>query len=336
MIKSDEEKIKSEENIKSDGEKLKSDEEKLKSDEEKLKSDGEKLKSDGIKFAAAIPVKSIIFWVIGIIVTVLIIVWFAVWFYRRETQKEEVIYTPDIILMGDSIFATTRGEGSVADILAAKMGVTVCDESLGGTGLCYADTDARLDKADDAYCMASITQALMTGDFRYQDSSYPQYGATWYFKQRIYELERMDFSGKKVLIIEHLLNDYQVGVPVNCGTDKYNEYTYEGALRSVITQFQEEYPELRIILVAPTKSWYGENNDEPSDEKDFGGGVVTDYIECQKNIAEETGVEWISMYDLYDDAPGERSEYMIDGIHPNEAGNELIAEYLYEYLNTSQ
>lgn len=268
----------------------------------------------------------------GLAVTVLIVAIFTVWFCRHEKRNDNC-YSPDIVLMGDSIFATTVGEGSIADILGDKSGFTVCDESFGGTGACYMDTDARLDRNDDAYSLASLTQALITGDFRYQENSYPGSEVTWYFEDKIKELEKVDFSSVKILMIEHLLNDYHNGNPVNCGTDLHDEYTYEGALRSVITKLQKEYPQLRIILISPTRSWYGADLDQSSAQKDFGGGVITDYIECQKKIAEETGVEWISLYELYGDDSSNVFEYTIDGVHPNEAGNELIADYLYNYLN---
>lgn len=282
-------------------------------------------------------------------------------FWKNQTRDLRKA-SPEIVIMGDSIFAGTRGEDSVSTKLSARLGREITDVSIGGSCLGYLDRDARLDYYDDAVSMAALTQAVLSNDFRYQENANIKSAATSYLGERLQTLEAIDFSEVKILIIDHLLNDYHSGIQIRTDGDKYDEYTYEGALRSIVTQLKDSYPELRIILVAPTLSWYGDEETDystgyfyprgnilPSSEYDFGRGSITEYIEVQKMVAEELGVEWISMYDLYSKAADAAQEtddlaeegrlyacykYTIDGIHPNGNGIELITDFLYNYLKS--
>lgn len=266
--------------------------------------------------------------VLGGCALVLFVIFFIFFMMKEGENKAE--YSPEIVIMGDSIFAHTTDESSVANLLGNLMNVSVADVSFGGSCMSYIDKDARMDNNHDAFCMAALTQAVLAEDFRYQHNANVRLNATEYFDERVALLETIDFSQVNILIIDHLLNDYQISANVECGSDEYDEYTYEGAMRSVITQLKEEYPNLRIIVVAPVKSWYTDDCISSS-EYDFGNGTIDKYIEVQKEITDELGVEWLSLYDLYDGI-----EYTTDHIHPNEEARVLIADYLYEYLKDGE
>lgn len=283
-----------------------------------------------------------------LLISIAAIIIFAVFFIRFWVIEKQSIATQPatIVIMGDSIFANTADDTSVANQLSYKLDTDIVDLSFGGSCMSYIDKDARLDNNTDAYCMAALTQAIIAEDFRYQANANVRLNATEYFEDRIAVLETIDFSQVDILIIDYLLNDYQIAVPVECGSNQYDEYTFVGAYRSVLTQLKDNYPELRIIIVAPVKTWYLEEH-IPSTEMDIGGGTVDVYIEAQKQIAGEMDVEWISLFELYDDAvktnpqllkdeSGNKLEmyqaFTYDNIHPNDIARELIAEYLYEYL----
>lgn len=262
--------------------------------------------------------------ILGGIALVFFVVFF-IWFWHSE-NKETTDYCPKIVVMGDSIFAHTIDETSVVNLLSDKMDMEIADISFGGSCMSYIDRDARMGNNHDAFSMAALTQAILAKDFRYQESANVRLYATEYFDDRIELLKSIDFSQVDILIINHLLNDYQIVVPPECGSDKYDEYTYEGAIRSVITQLKKAYPNMRIIIVAPVKSWYTEEY-IVSKDYDSGYGTVDKYIEVQRDVSEELGVEWISLFDLYDD-----HQLTLDSIHPNEEAREMIADYLYDYL----
>ena len=254
---------------------------------------------------------------------------------RRALAKGTM--TPDLVIMGDSIFASCRSEDSVGHKIAEALQIEVSDVSFGGTGLCYRDPDGRLSYTGDLFCMSALAQAVVTGDFRVQESARIRQNATDYYPERLKELESIDFTGVKVLLIGHQLNDYQGGVPLDDPKNQAHaeaEYNYRGALRRVIESLKEHYPELRIVLVSAPYVWYPEEG-TTAEQRDFGHGTLTEYARVQREMAEEYETGWISLWDVY---PSKAAEdwytYTVDGMHPGDLGRELIAQKLTEELRT--
>ncbi len=270
--------------------------------------------------------KTIGYWLGAVLLFALFLAGFGLWRNRQQPDK-----TSDILILGDSIFAYVQDDTSVGNRLAEKLGLTVQDASFGGTAAAYLDRDARLGHTQDGFSLAALVRALTMGDFRVQRNARVNLIATEYYEDRLAELEKVDLSGVKTLLIDHCVNDYQAGIPVRDEDDPYNEYTYEGALRYGIETLRKAYPDLRIVLVSPTAVWYWDLGESGS-QTDHGGGCLDDYVEAQRRIAEETGVEWVDLYhDLYPDQ--ETNLAMTDdGLHPNETGRDTIAEALAEYL----
>ncbi len=272
-------------------------------------------------------------------------------FFKNENARDYNYNTPKVILAGDSIFAYFQDERSVASLLSEKLSEDVLDVSMGGTCMAYCDRDGRLDDTRDCMSMAALTQAKVNDDFRYQDNSPLTIGSMDYYEDRLEDIKKTDYSKGEILIIEHLLNDYQNGVPVETGSDIYDEYTYEGALRSVVSTLKKEYPNLRIILASPILTWYpstvtvtdedGATHEEQdfdhmitAHESDFGGGTIDKYKDVQERIADEMGVEYIDLSLSFDNTAYEnRYTYSDEGIHPSEYGSQLIAEYIFRYLS---
>ena len=62
-----------------------------------------------------------------------------------------------------------------------------------------------------------------------------------------------------------------------------------------------------------------------------------DYVELEKKVAKELGVEVIDHYDLFEHDSFDRCfEYTIDGLHANEYGRELIAESIADYISGTE
>lgn len=91
-----------------------------------------------------------------------------------------------------------------------------------------------------------------------------------------------------MLIIEHGVNDYLSGCPVDNKEDPYDAYTYGGALRTCLKLLQENYPKLRIVLVTPTYCWLLAE-EKTCEQKDYGQGILEEYVNTelalQKNLA---------------------------------------------------
>ncbi|MBR1860466.1 MAG: SGNH/GDSL hydrolase family protein [Lachnospiraceae bacterium] len=280
---------------------------------------------------------SIRFSIPGVIITFLALVTFGIIFWmflKNENRRDYREDQPEIILSGDSIFAYYQDERSVASRLSEISGKKVFDASFGGTYLAYHDRDARLDDTSDAMSMVALTSAIINNDFRYQKNAHISANGTEYFDERTEALEKTDFGKAKILIVEYMLNDYHSGITIESGSDIYDEYTYEGALRSVVTQLKKAYPDLRIIIAGAPVTWYEVTHGIISSyERDFGGGNAEDYREVQKAVAEELEVEYMDLSEAYDLSVADNIPvYTADGIHPNEAGAEALARYIWEYI----
>lgn len=255
----------------------------------------------------------------------------AIFFCRLalSPKKEE---TPAMVLMGDSIYVKWD-EDSVVDILERSEEINVKALPMGGTSLARVDKERWMDLTMDSMSFAALSKAILSGDFSVQRQANIRIAATEYFGTVIDEMAGLDFSEVKVLFVGYGMNDYQNGVPLGRSEACLDEYTFGGALRQTLTDFRRQYPDLRIILLTPTYSWYLVQG-ETCEERDWGGGILEDYVELETQIAQEYGVELIDLYHgLYrHDAYEDWMAVTVDGVHPNETGKKLIADRIGSYL----
>lgn len=251
-------------------------------------------------------------------------------FFLSEKKKSS---SPEMVVLGDSIFAQTDHLISVSDRIQRRSGRDVLGGSFGGTCAARQNVQNSMDFDWDILSMAVLARAVVSEDFSAQQSVRPLEPATYYFEETVDKLDRVDFDRVKILLMVYGMNDYHCGIPVEDAEDPMSETTYAGALRTVLQLLQKRYPELRIILVTPTYSWYLDLGIS-CEEFDTGGGILEDYVEKELEIAREYGVEILDLYhDFYTHETLEDwKEYTRDGVHPNEAGMEKIAATIVDYL----
>lgn len=262
----------------------------------------------------------------------------AAWGSRHKERAWQAQYMEDvkIVVFGDSIMGECREETSVTGLMSEALGQQVFNAALGGTCYSYTDTDCSLFYTKDCLNMAGLSQAVLADDFRIQNNARIRESATEYFEDAIEDLSFIDFGQINTVFLAHGMNDYHGGVELMNEKDLYDPYTFTGAIRSSVTNLKKANPNLRIILVTPTYSWY-RTEGQTCESYDPGGGVLEDYVEAQKELSEELGIECIDLY--HDFYPHEKWEdwelYTNDGLHPNEAGRRMIAEKLVKYLEES-
>ncbi len=248
-------------------------------------------------------------------------------------RKVEKTYSPGIVMFGDSIFGQVRDETAVSGYLAELSGREVFNGALGGTCASRIEREGRLAYTKDSLSFVLLSRAAAMDDFGLQQITRVRENATEYFEEVIDTVEVIDFSDVDILLVLYGVNDYHDGVPLENPEDPYDEFTFTGALRSALSYWQEAYPDLRILLLTPTYSWY-EYSHETCEEKDEGGGILEAYVNREIEVAEEMGVEILDLY--HDFYPHEVWEdwnlYTRDGLHPNEAGRRLLAETIAAYL----
>ena len=273
--------------------------------------------------------KEIVLWGISLGLFVLIFAGL----FALQRGNSPVRQPVDIVTMGDSIMGETRDDTSVVACLSRMTGKSVVNGCLGGTAMSYVDKTRDPNNTYEMYSMAALAKAISAKDFSAQNTRRFVNPATEYFEDTFDALERVDFEKTDVLFICHGLNDFHAGVPLENEKDPYDEYSYAGAVRSVVRNLRNHYPDLRIIFLTPTYTWYP-GTGLTCENLWTDGPVLEQYVDILLRTTEELGIESIDLYhDFYDHASFEDwSKYTRDGSHPNEAGREKIARAMADYL----
>ncbi len=274
---------------------------------------------------------------IYVIGAALLIVFIVLFENVHEARRLSAKSGTDIAVFGDSVIAYSQDDSSVASFISMYSGYEVTDLSFGGTTMAYTAEQSTPASDRNFLSMASIALSLSADDFALPRNHETNAPATEYFEERKAQLENLNLKKTDIVIIEHCLNDYHCAVPIG---DINNDsiYTYLGALRTVVESLRSINPDIRIIFVSPTEKWMPDGVN--AKDYDYGGGVLDDYVRAQREAAEELGVEYIYLYDLYD-TPGLDENggpisgigYTVDGTHPNMYGRKLIAQTIADYLH---
>ena len=264
------------------------------------------------------------------ILAVLWVVALAIVFAPKEEDIPLQKY--DMVVLGDSVLGQIRDETAIPHQVAEALGMTVYNGALGGT--CMGRLEQTIYQSDirDALSFVSLSKAIVSKDFRVQDLVRLDENGTGHFPLVLEELSQIDFSETELLLIGYGANDYHDGEQL-ASEDPYDEYTYTGAMRNAIQTLRNTYPDLRIVMINPTYTWYPEQG-LTCEEYVRGGYVLEDYVNAAIKTAGEMGLEIIDLYhDVY---PHEEWEdwqlYSVDGLHPNEEGRELLSQIIIEYL----
>lgn len=267
----------------------------------------------------------------GIVAAALFLV-LLVLFFPGDREYLRVPY--DVVFLGDSVYGLCRDETSIAARVQDKTGLKCYNGGLGGTVLGRADAERRLGYTKDSISAAGLVRSFVVKDFGVQRTVHVREPATDYFEDTLGDLGQIDFDQVKILFIGSGLNDYHSGNPIESTENLYDEYTYCGAIRSIVRELRSAYPDLRIIFITPPYTWYTVP-ELTCEEYDLGGGVLEDYVNAEIGICKALDVEVIDIYhDFYPhDTWEDLYRYTDDGLHPNDVGREKIAQTIVEYLD---
>jgi len=140
-------------------------------------------------------------------------------------------------------------------------------------------------------------------------------------------------------------NDYfWADYPMETTNDDENR-SYESAVKSLCDGIKSKYPTQPIVFILPYQmrgigNYYdGENGqahrEHNSDEKNFVGHTLLDYVTLQKEICRKAEIRYIDLYHDFgiDIAHCDEDfiKYTIDGCHPNANGHKRIADFLGDF-----
>ena len=279
--------------------------------------------------------KNIIPWICGAVLALAVIACACLILNSGGPAKEG----HHVVIFGDSIISYKQDETSVVNLVIAKTGMDVFDLSFGGTQMAMGLDAETLGDKRNYLSMYSIAQALYTDDFSLQASYTPSDITTEYFLERIESLKTLDLKETDIVIIEQCLNDYHSRIPIS--SDDGSECSYTGALTAAVNYIRSINPDIRIIILSPTKKWMEDGSEAL--EYDYGSGTLALYLDAQRRTADRLGVEYLDMTDIYDaeyvNQTGEVITgygYTVDGTHPNYYGRDVISDRISEYLKETE
>jgi len=136
-------------------------------------------------------------------------------------------------------------------------------------------------------------------------------------------------------------NDYGHETPLGTISDT-SDVSFYGALDTVITGIQKEHPDSQLVFVTPLHR-YGFGTSKITGTKftydnlpNGNGHKLEDYVNAIKVVCDKYAVPVIDLFNLCPitpENPEDKKQYFPDGLHPNEAGHEIIAKLIFEQLS---
>lgn len=243
---------------------------------------------------------------------------------KLEGREDDGVTT--ILCLGNDPFSLNQDEFGLAQQIAAQSGATVYNGSFTNSTISAAYKSYNDGYWMDAFSLSYLASALCTGDFSLTREA-AAYSYDPAFVPTVEMLEGLDMNSIDIICIMYDGIDYIEKRPSDDPNDPYSIVAYTGALRSAITDLQETYPFIRIVVMSHTfcHCINEEGNFENGDRVDLGNGTLSHYL--QKEL-EATGDCGVSLIDNFYGSINEDNylDYMYDYIHFNEAGRTLLAK----------
>ena len=162
-------------------------------------------------------------------ICVICLMFLAIKGFSRKTLR------PDVVFFGDSRVGNDRTDTALPVLLEKATGLDVYNAGIGATGMAVSGSGS----AWDRYSMVYLSDAIANNDFSAihaadPDIYYRYNEIVGYVDNTIKDIESIDFSDVKYIIIEQVTNDYLSGVPLYDENDPLNIYTFGGAFKTTV------------------------------------------------------------------------------------------------------
>ena len=129
-------------------------------------------------------------------------------------------------------------------------------------------------------------------------------------------------------------NDYDHGdAPFGCFADR-TPMTFYGALHTLYAYLTETYPGVPVVVLTPLHRL---NEDNGNVKRTYGYRPLKEYVTAIREVAEYYSFPVLDLFATSGLQPNVeiiKKTYMPDGLHPNDAGHEIIANKLVRFLET--
>ena len=149
------------------------------------------------------------------------------------------------------------------------------------------------------------------------------------FVSRVPEMD----ADADIVVVFGGTNDFGHGdAPIGTMSDR-TPYTFYGALHCLYTALIEKYPDVPIAVLTPL---HRITEDIPTgDNKPAPVGTLKEYVNIIREVAEYYSLPVLDLFKesgLQPKIPITQQKYVPDGLHPNDAGNEILAHKIARFL----
>ena len=140
-----------------------------------------------------------------------------------------------------------------------------------------------------------------------------------------------------IVIVFGGTNDFGHGdAPMGEFTD-HTDATFYGAMHVLCRTLINMYPEGKIVFLTPL---HRELEDNPNSEnrKPVAGGTLKQYVYAMREVLEYYSLPVLDLYassGLQPNVEIIKQKYVPDGLHPNDAGNAVLADCIINYLKNA-
>lgn len=244
-------------------------------------------------------------------------------------QEDEDEYDMQIVFMGDSILDSTREYDGVAYLISKSCNAKVYNLSMGGTTAALAEGETSDYTQWDSRCLLGVVNAII-GNI----------GTEIFDGYKAGELmKECDFSKTDYFIIEYGINDFFSQIPTSrylANGEKRNEdekHTYGGALDNAVRNLQKNFPDAKIVLIAPHYCQFFDGDTFIGDgySLDYGYGTLIEYARACGYVYDQHREENVILYNAFEVSginAYTADEYLEDGVHLTSEGRRKYAEDL--------
>ena len=127
-------------------------------------------------------------------------------------------------------------------------------------------------------------------------------------------------------------NDYGHGDADMGSLDDKTEFTFCGALNCLIDYLLTILPAYRIRFILPLPR-YNEDSIYGEGLKKTACYKLSDYVNCEMQILDKRGIKYLDLRKLFPiPTVNTGDELTVDGLHPNDRGHTIIANFICEHL----
>ena len=229
----------------------------------------------------------------------------------------------NLALFGDSITEF----GYYAETMQDKTGAIVSNCGVGGCRMSFHE-----DVDYNKFSMTQLADSIASGVWTAQDTA----AANLITRlsddntKALLAMKSINFSTANYLTIFFGTNDFGGNIPMGTNTDN-NKTTFKGSINYTISKILTAFPNIKLFFITPMWRIYTTGNSDTL--ANSLGLYLKDYTTAIKDICL---LNHIPVIDLYNESGINSFNYnywLIDGLHPNANGGDMIAKIISGKIN---